>query len=42
MYWEEYVTDFSGNQEKESRCFVDLLCQMTGKKVVPPNPYAES
>lgn len=42
MYWEEYVTDFSGNQEKASRCFVDLLCQMTGKKVVPPNPYLES
>jgi hypothetical protein len=35
MYWDDYLFDLSGTQEKESRAFVELLCKMIGVSVVP-------
>jgi hypothetical protein len=34
VYWEEYLTDLSGTQERESRAFVELLSRMIGVPVV--------
>lgn len=39
IYWEEFVFDVSGSQEKESRVFVDVLSKMIGATVVPPSKY---
>lgn len=39
MYWEEFVFDITGSQEKESRVFVDVLSKIIGVKVVPPRKY---
>ena len=36
MYWEEFLFDHTGTQEKESRVFVDLLSKLIGVTVVPP------
>jgi hypothetical protein len=38
LYWDEYLFDMSGTQEKESRAFVDLLGKMFGVGVVPTRP----
>src|SRR5262245_61741907 len=38
LYWQQYVLDFSGTQERESRAFVELLSKMIGVPVVPPRP----
>jgi hypothetical protein len=35
LYWDDYLFDLSGTQEKESRGFVELLCKMIGVSVVP-------
>jgi hypothetical protein len=35
VYWEEYLLDVSGTQDRESRVFVDLLAKMIGVPVVP-------
>lgn len=35
MYWGERAGDLSGNQEYESRLFVDLLSTLVGVEVVP-------
>jgi hypothetical protein len=35
LYWEEYLCDMSGTQQKESRAFVELLRKMIGVTVVP-------
>jgi hypothetical protein len=35
FYWEEYATDLSGTQERESRAFVDVLAAMIGVPVEP-------
>ena len=35
MYWEEYLYDVSGTQDRESRVFVELLAKMIGVSVVP-------
>jgi hypothetical protein len=34
LYWDDYLFDMSGTQEKESRAFVDLLGKMIGVTVV--------
>jgi hypothetical protein len=34
-YWDEYLTDWSGNQQRESRLFVQLLSKMIGVTVTP-------
>ncbi len=34
-YWEEFLTDFSGTQERESKLFVDVLSKMIGVTVAP-------
>jgi hypothetical protein len=34
LYWDDYLFDLSGTQEKESRAFVELLCTMIGVSVV--------
>jgi len=36
LYWEDYLFDLSGTQERESRAFVELLSKMIGVPVVPP------
>jgi hypothetical protein len=36
LYWDDYVFDTSGTQERESRAFVELLSKMMGVSVVPP------
>jgi hypothetical protein len=38
LYWEDYLFDMSGTQERESKAFVDLLSKMFGVSVVPPRP----
>jgi hypothetical protein len=35
LYWEDYLFDMSGTQERESKAFVDLLSKMIGVPVVP-------
>jgi hypothetical protein len=35
LYWEDYLLDLSGTQERESRAFVELLSKMIGVSVVP-------
>jgi hypothetical protein len=35
LYWDDYLFDMSGTQEKESRAFVELLSKMIGVTVVP-------
>lgn len=35
LYWDDYIFDMSGDQAKESRAFVELLCKMIGVSVVP-------
>jgi hypothetical protein len=35
LYWDDYLFDMSGTQERESRAFVELLCKMIGVSVVP-------
>ena len=35
LYWEDYLLDFSGTQERESRAFVELLSKMIGVTVIP-------
>jgi hypothetical protein len=37
-YWPEYVFDFAGTQERESRMFVNALSKIIGVTVVPPSP----
>ncbi|MBI3413853.1 MAG: hypothetical protein HY043_00825 [Verrucomicrobia bacterium] len=34
-YWEEYLTDWSGTQEKESRLFAQLLSKVIGVPLAP-------
>jgi hypothetical protein len=34
-YWEEYVMDRTGSQERESRLFVQLLSKMMGVTIAP-------
>jgi hypothetical protein len=36
FYWPNYLFDFSGTQQRESRAFVDLLSHLIG---VPIEPY---
>jgi hypothetical protein len=36
FYWEEYLTDLSGTQDRESKGFVELLSKMIGVSVSPP------
>ncbi|MFN0052149.1 MAG: hypothetical protein ACKV0T_08155 [Planctomycetales bacterium] len=36
LFWDEYLLNISGSQERESRGFVDLLGKMIGVPVVPP------
>jgi hypothetical protein len=36
LYWEQYLTDISGTQEKESRGFAELLGKMIGVPIIPP------
>jgi hypothetical protein len=35
LYWEDYLFDVSGTQERESRAFAELLSKMIGVSVVP-------
>jgi hypothetical protein len=35
LYWDDYLFDVSGTQERESRAFVELLSRMIGTSVVP-------
>ena len=35
LYWDDYLLDISGTQERESRAFVELLRKMIGVSVVP-------
>jgi hypothetical protein len=35
VYWEDYLFDMSGTQERESKVFVELLSKMIGVAVVP-------
>ncbi|MFO0935597.1 MAG: hypothetical protein U0798_03660 [Gemmataceae bacterium] len=35
-YWEEYLTDCEGSQERESRRFVELLLKMIGGATIEP------
>jgi hypothetical protein len=34
LYWDEYLFDMSGTQEKESRAFVELICKMIRVSVI--------
>ena len=36
LYWDDYLFDLSGTQERESKGFVDLVAKMVGVSVVPP------
>jgi hypothetical protein len=38
-YIEQYLTDISGTQEKESKVFVDMLSKMVGAPVGPPSAW---
>jgi hypothetical protein len=35
LYWDDYLFDMSGTQERESKAFVELLSKMIGASVVP-------
>jgi hypothetical protein len=35
LYWDRYVFDMCGTQERESKAFVELLSKMIGVSVVP-------
>ena len=35
LYWQDYLFDMSGTQERESRAFVELLSKMIGVPVAP-------
>ena len=35
LYWDEYLVDRSGTQERESRAFVELLSKMISVSVIP-------
>jgi hypothetical protein len=35
LYWDEFLIDRSGTQERESRAFVELLSKMMGVSIVP-------
>jgi hypothetical protein len=35
LYWDDFLFDLSGTQEKESKAFVELLSKMIGVSVVP-------
>ncbi len=35
LYWNDYLFDLSGTQERESKAFVELLSKMIGVSVVP-------
>ena len=35
LYWPDFLPDFSGTQEKESRAFVELLSKLIGVAVEP-------
>jgi len=34
-YWDEYLVDFTGTQERESRLYVQLLSKLIGVTIVP-------
>ena len=34
-YWDEYITDFTGTQERESKLFVQLLSKLIGVEIRP-------
>jgi hypothetical protein len=36
-YWPEYVFQFVGTQERESRMFVEALSKMIGAEITPPS-----
>ncbi|MBL9166709.1 MAG: hypothetical protein JNN07_03140 [Verrucomicrobiales bacterium] len=40
-YWEEYVLDRTGSQERESRLFVQLLSKMIGVTIAPSSQTRE-
>jgi hypothetical protein len=35
LYWEDYLFDMCGTQERESKAFVELLSKMIGVSIVP-------
>jgi hypothetical protein len=35
LYWEDYLFDMTGTQERESRAFVELLSKMIGVAITP-------
>jgi hypothetical protein len=35
-YWQEYMFDFAGTQQRESRMYVEALSKMIGAEVRPP------
>lgn len=35
LYWDEFLFDWSGTQERESRAFVELLSKMMGVTIIP-------
>lgn len=37
LYWEQYLLDFAGTQQRESHAFVELLGKMIGVPVEPPS-----
>jgi hypothetical protein len=37
FYWDDFAFDISGNQETESRAFVEVLAKLIGVKVAPPS-----
>ena len=38
MYWDDYLFDTSGTQERESKAYVELLSKMIGVPVEPGRP----
>ena len=36
-YWQEYLFDFAGTQQRESRMFVEALSKIIGAEVRPPS-----
>lgn len=38
LYWDDYLFDLAGSQERESKAFVELLSRMIGVSVVPGRP----
>lgn len=35
LYWQDYLFDMTGTQEKESRAYAELLKKMIGVKIIP-------